>query len=74
MPQRLRSIEECLYPCVNEQFMNEPCTQEERSECERYDPVVHTHLYTGPIPVKSRPDSVPNKLPPPFTNQTKEKT
>ena len=77
MPQRFRSIEECLCPCVDEQFMSEPCTPEERSDCARYSPT-HAHLlYAGPIsmpPVsmKPRPDSVPNKLP--FTNQTKEKT
>jgi hypothetical protein len=71
MPQRLRPIEECLYPCVDEQFMSEPCTPEERSECARYSPI-QTRLNVEPVSMRPRPDSVPNKLP--FTNQTKEKT
>lgn len=67
--RQYRPITECYWPCTGERPGGTRCSPVERAECGIYKPD-----FSKPMDPDPRPSSVPNTLPPPFTNQTKEKT
>ena len=68
-----RPITECYWPCISEHPGGRQCSPVERANCQIYCQIYRPDL-SKPMDPVPRPSSVPNTLPPPFTNQTKEKT